>query len=74
MLAGIHDSRPSTLTMHTTRHTHTHTHTGNETMAINDPLGSKEEANVAFVEITYKGWPYAFVCAKNKGCLRAQSY
>ena len=45
------------------------THTvgiGNETMAINDPRGSDEVANVSFVEITHKGWPYVFVFAKNR--------
>ena len=35
-------------------------------MAINDPVGSKYDANVCFVEVTYKGWPYVFVCARNK--------
>ena len=35
-------------------------------MAINDPRGSKDAANVSFVEVTYKGWPYVFVCVKNE--------
>jgi|NorSeaMetagenome_1021524.scaffolds.fasta_scaffold276681_1 hypothetical protein len=35
-------------------------------MAINDPRGSDEVANVSFVEITHKGWPYVFVFAKNR--------